>query len=84
MCEQKIKWLVLWCHGTGKMGLDELDEFVVKVGPIAARLHRAGMTEDAAVLREMCAIVFRIGEERDGVKTSGHRGKHKRQGDEPS
>ena len=76
MWTRKIKWLVLWCHGMHEMDLDELDEFVVKVGPIAARLHRDGKVEDAAVLREVCAAVFRFGQKRDGVKTSGHRGKN--------
>lgn len=57
------------------MDLDELDEFVIKVGSIAARLHQDGKFEDAGVLREMCAIVFRLGQKRDGVQTSGHRGK---------
>ena len=51
--------------------MDPFDEFVLTVGPIAARLRRAGNDTDADALCALTARVLRAGEERDGKCLSG-------------
>ncbi len=51
--------------------MDPFDEFVVTVGPIAARLRRAGNDTDADALCALTARVLHAGEERDGKRLSG-------------
>lgn len=64
-------------HGAGFLtcpkakAMDPFDDFVVTVGPIAARLRRAGNDVDADALCALTARVLRAGEERDGKRLSG-------------
>lgn len=51
--------------------MDPFDEFVVTVGPIAARLRRAGNDVDADALCVLTARVLRAGEYHDGKRLSG-------------
>lgn len=51
--------------------MDPFDDFVLSVGPIAARLRRAGNNVDADALCDMTARILRTGEERDGKNLSG-------------
>lgn len=51
--------------------MDAFDEFVLTVGPIAARLRRAGNDADADALCVLTARVLRAGEHHDGKCLSG-------------